>query len=131
MSGHLQQALESLHAERSNVEAQHKRLAARLQMIDQGIESLSHLLADTGEIASPVPTSGVASIGEDDIPLWRILKHFIDLHGPMKPRELAERVLEAGYQTNSKDFPNVVGTNLRAMPDMFVKRDDGRWDTAL
>lgn len=44
----------------------------------------------------------------------------------MAGKDIAQFLLEHGYETKSGDFANVVGTNLRST-NHFKKLDDGRW----
>lgn len=122
---HLQNALDELLAEQENLAQQQKRLAARVNIVQQGIDSLSQLLSDS-EASNPAP--GSTPIENSAQPLWQRIEWILRLAGPCRPKEIADTLLAEGYSTTSKDFGNVVGTNLRAFPDKFRKLEDGRWE---
>jgi len=119
MSEGLKSALEALYEERAAINDQLVSLRDRLTLVDKGIAALIPL----------VPNAGLDDLVEDEggAPLWRHIQDAIEAMGPSRPREIAEFIRASGYVTSSKDFPNVVGTNLRAYPNRFEKLSDGNW----
>jgi hypothetical protein len=125
---HLSNALKDLIAERDDLSVRMKKLAQRMQVIESGIESLSSLLSDDASeriLGSPVISDKPFKLNPD-LPLWHIIGLALLSRGPMQVKDIAQFLLEEGYQTRSGDFANVVGTNLRSS-EHFKKLEDGRW----
>lgn len=116
MSESLKSALDALYSERASLDGQITSLKERLALVDKGIAALAPL----------VPNAGLFD-DDTEVPLWKHIQMALDALGHARPREIADYILSTGYVTTSKDFPNVVGTNLRAYPNRFGKRDDGNW----
>jgi len=128
VTSHLSNALKDLIAERDQLVQRQKKLAQRVQVIESGIESLSSLLADDAEdILAPKASPEVKPfVLTPDLPLWHIIGNVLLTQGPMFGKDIAQFLLEQGYETKSGDFANVVGTNLRTS-SRFKKLEDGRW----
>ncbi len=128
MSSELRIALDALYTERKTLVDQQKKLAHRISVVEAGIESLSHLVSDGAPevdlFSAPIIDGG----SNDGIPIWKRIFNAMQEIGPAKAKDIAAHILESGYQTNSKNFVNVVGTILRTQTERFRKRDDGLWE---
>ena len=122
-SSHLTRALEDLNAERRELEEQAKKIGKRLGAVKAAIESLVVLLNE----------DRMVNVVEIDLAQsLRMLIHQILSPAESKTaRQIADELLALGYETKSADFANVVGTQLRAAPDMFQKMPDGTWTNTL
>jgi hypothetical protein len=130
-SSHLSNALRDLVAERDELSVRLNKLTQRMLAIESGIESLSSLLADDeSEVVPHTPIRTEKPFELDPaLPLWHNIGKALLAQGPMAGKDIAQFLLEQGYETRSGDFANVVGTNLRSSA-YFTKMDDGRWSLA-
>ena len=56
-------------------------------------------------------------------PIWEYAKDVLEEHPDgLRIKDIANKILEAGYVTNSKDFYQTVGSELRRLvPDIFYQ----------
>lgn len=128
----LKNAITSLATEEKLLTDQIADLQAKLVTIRAALSPLRQLVGPSVvmevELSQQAPLTKHTS---EDVATATTLREAITAYllqnGPSSRREIARGLLNSGYQTQSGDFPNVIGSTLRRLKDTFQTNDDGRW----
>lgn len=136
MSNDLKTALATLYAERDQLQAEFDRISERMNLLNTGIDAVRKLIGNETVTVDEhlLRIEAQARAAEHDAidskpPALHVLIQNVLSDGPKSIAQIASTLIADGYQTSSKDFANVVGTNLRQSSNKhrFRRTEDGRW----
>lgn len=134
MNNDLSVALKALLLERDQLQAEFDRINERMTLLTTGIDAVSRLIGgksiSVSEHLARIQSDTEKSTVGTKPPALHVLVFDVLRSGPKSAPQIAEALIAEGYKTTSKDFANVIGSNLRAFKDRFKRNDDGRWSLA-